>query len=111
MTPTLRPRAGAKRQNSIFDRAAGLLREAPSLCSVSEERCRGCGKVKTYRGRPSSSLVCCSECWRKLPKWLRDAFRNEGGAKWENRIAATLIWSNESDHAVKKSLTGFANLC
>jgi hypothetical protein len=74
-----------------FDHTAGLLREAPSLCSASDGYCKGCGEPKE-----SSSLVCCRGCWRRLPKWLRHAFTREPCAKWENRIAAILIWTREA---------------
>jgi hypothetical protein len=78
----------------VFDYTNGLLCEAPSLCTNDD--CEGCGELKTYRGQIHSSMVCCNKCWRKLPKWMRDAFAREPGDKWENRIAATLIWMGES---------------
>lgn len=74
----------------------------PSLCDSSY--CVGCGNTKLYRGKPASSIVCCSDCWKKLPMWLRKAFiekqvrnsRFAGPTIWERRIAATLIFLKEA---------------
>jgi hypothetical protein len=87
------------------------IRDVPSLCSNDD--CEGCGELKTYRGKPASSLVCCNQCWKKLPKWMRDAFVNgddkrpEGGSShgatiWENRIAVTLTWLRMSNDDISE---------
>lgn len=74
----------------------------PRLCNKSA--CEGCGNEKLYRGKEASSLVCCRECWKKLPKWMRDQFTtnhkrhdaSHGPTIWENRIAVTLLWLKDA---------------
>jgi hypothetical protein len=68
----------------------------PALASGRPTLCEGCGEPKLYRGREATSLVCCSACWQKLPKWMRKASKNGGGMLWENRIAVTLLWMREA---------------
>ena len=74
----------------------------PSLCSSSY--CVGCGNQKLYRGKDASSLVCCNDCWKKIPKRMREQFTNDhkrpdmthGATIWENRIAVTLLWFKDA---------------
>lgn len=69
-----------------------------------DDECVGCGNVKTYNGKPASSLIACRQCFRRLPKWMREAFNRDharptiGTATiWQNRIAVALVWMRESD--------------
>lgn len=81
----------------------------PALSSGCPPLCEGCGETKLYRGREATSLVCCSSCWSKLPKWMRDAFATDcrrpavadphGASIWENRIAVALMWMKEARQA------------
>lgn len=78
-----------------FNHTVGLISKAPSLCLSAE--CIGCGDEKRYRRGPASSMVCCNKCWKKIPKWMRDAFvHGFDNNKWENRIAVTLVWMKET---------------
>jgi len=72
-----------------------------------DDECAGCGNEKRYRGKPASSLVCCSACWRRLPEWMRTGFtqdsrrptcgREHGATIWQNRISVALQWMREAD--------------
>lgn len=69
--------------------------------------CAGCGNEKRYRGKPAESLVCCSECWRRLPQWAKDGFTRDhrrpesgpehGATIWQNRLSILLQWMRDSD--------------
>lgn len=67
----------------------------PSLCNSNE--CVGCGESKTHRGKPVSSIICCNDCWKKIPKWIRDQFIKQASMEWENRIASLLVWLRETN--------------
>jgi len=65
---------------------------------MCEDYCRGCGELKTYRGRPAPSFVCCNSCWPRIPKSLRNAFAmaeisTSGPAPEETAI---LAWLDEN---------------
>jgi hypothetical protein len=68
----------------------------PALANGCPPLCEGCGEPKLYRGREATSLMCCSACWQRLPKWMREASTNGGVLLWENRIAVTLLWMREA---------------
>ncbi len=92
---------------------AGQLATSDLLGSVDiidldqDEECAGCGNEKRYRGKPASSLVCCSACWQRLPKWMRHGFmqdsrrptcgREYGATIWQNRVSVALQWMREAD--------------
>lgn len=86
---------------------------APVPLDAGEE-CVGCGNEKRHRGRPASSLVCCGECWRRLPQWAKDAFvhdhrRPESGPEhgatiWQHRLSILLQWMREADDMPNKEL-------
>lgn len=61
---------------------------APSLCNSTE--CAGCGNPKTYLGKPSSSLICCDDCWRAMPAQLRAAFLHDDKRLPESPDGATI---------------------
>jgi len=71
------------------------------------EECIGCGNEKRHRGRPASSLVCCNECWKRLPKWAKEAFSMDdrrpvggpdaGATIWQHRLSILLQWMNEAE--------------
>lgn len=77
---------------------------APSMSAGAEpvpldqsNECVGCGNTKRLRGRDHSSLICCRECWQRLPKWVTEAFTSEASMKWQDRISMLLQWRKESD--------------
>jgi len=69
--------------------------------------CVGCGNEKRYRGKPAESIVCCGDCWRRLPEWAKDAFmsdsrRPDGGPEhgatiWQHRLSVLLQWMREAN--------------
>lgn len=71
------------------------------------EECLGCGNYKKHRGRPVSSIVCCGDCWRRLPQWAKDGFANDsrrpeagpehGPSIWQNRLSVLLQWMRDAD--------------
>lgn len=75
--------------------------EVPPALDQDDE-CVGCGNEKQYKGRSASSLICCHDCWKRLPVWLRDAWHAAGataggdGMKWQDRIALFLKWMKEA---------------
>lgn len=71
--------------------------ELPSLPPF----CEGCGGEKLYAGNELEIAVCCSTCWRVLPRWLRRAYLAEAvennPAVWETRIRHYLRWMREAN--------------
>lgn len=71
----------------------------------NDEECQGCGNRKTYRGKPAESLVCCRDCWGKLPRWAKEEFTTNarrahadlpnGTTIWQHRISILLQWMHE----------------
>lgn len=60
--------------------------------------CVGCGKEKSH-----TSFVCCGECWRRLPVWMKDRFMTDhrhapgrGPSIWQDRMALLLSWLREA---------------
>jgi hypothetical protein len=97
-SPSLPPTQSERRHCGCGQCIAELIgvSEVPALATGCPPLCEGCGEPKLYRGREATSLVCCSACWKKLPKWMREASMNGGGMLWENRIAVTLRWMRET---------------
>lgn len=81
--------------------------EVPPRLDDADE-CVGCGNEKQYRGRAASSLICCHDCWKRIPVWMRDAWHMEsakvGGdpMKWQDRIALFLNWLNEAHNGPRE---------
>ena len=86
---------------------ASLLDGVSIVALDQSEECVGCGNEKRHRGKPAESIVCCRECWRRLPQWARDAFMNDhrrseagpehGPTIWQNRLSVLLQWMRESN--------------
>ena len=75
--------------------------DAPSLCDSSS--CLGCGGVKKYRGRESPSLICCGDCWKKIPADLRERFLTDDARLADDPHGATI-----SEREVALFLAGIA---
>ena len=69
----------------------------PELANGCPPLCEGCGEQKLHNGKEASSLVCCNDCYRKLPKWLKEARMGDGSMVWENRLALMLVWMREAN--------------
>jgi hypothetical protein len=88
--------------------ASALLGKCDPVELDQDSECGGCGNEKRHRGQAAESLVCCSECWRRLPKWARSGFmedhrRPQGGSDvaasiWQHRLSVMLQWMRDADN-------------
>ncbi len=87
--------------------SGALLGGLEILALDQSAECVGCGNEKRHRSKPAESMVCCGDCWRRMPQWAKDGFANDtrrpeagpehGATIWQNRLSILLQWMRDAD--------------